>query len=188
MAIPYFGGSAFGSGTDIGSAGFGTGSGGVLGGLGGLGGLSAITGLGSVLGGYLQGQGQKAGYEALAKANRDAAFSGFLGQSMALNSAQAARSQQFAQNTFNALSGDLFSAPIQLAYQRIGKDLDYNKYMPMERAANREESNLDTERQLSSNFRNAQDLAINQAVKGEGDREYAMTAMKFGPFAKPYIG
>ena len=85
---------------------------------------AGVGAVGNVIGGYLEGQGQKAGMQALAGANRDAARLGFLGSSVGFYDAQAARQGQYTQNVFGQLAGSLYNAPSDFAWQRRGKEAD----------------------------------------------------------------
>jgi len=104
-------------------------------------GLGAV---GNIAGGYLEGQGQKAGMQALAGANRDAARLGFMGSAMRLSDEQAARAGQYAQNVFGQLGGSLYNAPIDYAWQRRGKEEDLG-FKARQFAMAREENRLGEE-------------------------------------------
>ena len=116
-------------------------------------GAGALGAVGNIAGGYLEGQGQKAGMEALAGANRDAAFKGFLGSAMKLNDERAARAGQYAQNVFGQLAAPLYNAPIAYAWQRRGKEEDLQRFMPMQFAMAREESRLGEEQEQTPLFK-----------------------------------
>lgn len=113
-------------------------------------GLGAI---GNIAGGYLQGQGQKAGMESMAKANIKAAQMGQMGSMLALGDARAARSGQYAQNIFGQLAPSLFAQPIDFAWQEAGKRKDLNEYIPMQFAMQRQENRLGEEEEQTPLFR-----------------------------------
>jgi hypothetical protein len=117
-------------------------------------GLGAI---GNIAGGYLQGQGQKAGMEALAKANLEAARQGQRGSMLALSDAQAARAGQYGQNVFGQLAGSLFNMPIDFAFQRRGKEEDLQRFMPMQFAMQRQENRIGEEEEQTPLFRSGQE-------------------------------
>jgi len=107
-------------------------------------GAGALGAVGNIAGGYLEGQGQKAGMQALAGANRDAARLGFMGSAMRLSDEQAARAGQYAQNVFGQLGGSLYNAPIDYAWQRRGKEEDLG-FKARQFAMAREENRLGEE-------------------------------------------
>ena len=116
-------------------------------------GLGAV---GNIAGGYLEGQGQKAGMQALAGANRDAARLGFMGSAMRLSDEQAARAGQYAQNVFGQLSGSLYNAPIDYAWQRRGKEEDLG-FKARQFAMAREEDRLGEEQLQTPLFKRSRE-------------------------------
>ncbi len=130
-------------------------------------GAGALGAVGNIAGSYLEGQGQKAGMEALAGANRDAAFKGFMGSTMKLNDERAARAGQYAQNVFGQLSGSLYNAPSAYAWQRRGKEEDYNTFIPRQFAMAREEDRLGQEQEQTPLFKKGrEDAARNERFAG----------------------
>lgn len=123
-------------------------------------GLGAI---GNIAGGYLQGQGQKAGMDSLAKANEKAAQMGQMGSMLALSDAQAARAGQYAQNVFGQLASPLFDKPIEYGWQRRGKEEDLQRFMPMQFAMQRQENRIGEEEQQTPLFRSGQEYDARMA-------------------------
>jgi len=116
-------------------------------------GAGALGAVGNIAGGYLEGQGQKAGMEALAGANRDAAFKGFLGSAMKLNDERAARAGQYAQNVFGQLAGSLYNAPGDYAWKRRGEEEALHRFKPMQFTMARQENRLGEEESQAPLFR-----------------------------------
>jgi hypothetical protein len=131
-------------------------------------GLGAV---GNIAGGYLEGQGQKAGMQALAGANREAARLGFMGSAMRLSDEQAARAGQYAQNVFGQLGGSLYNAPIDYAWQRRGKEEDLG-FKARQFAMAREENRLGEEELQTPLFkRSREEEAASNRLAGK----YAVT-------------
>jgi hypothetical protein len=131
-------------------------------------GLGAV---GNVVGGYLEGQGQKAGMQALAGANRDAARLGFMGSAMRLSDEQAARAGQYAQNVFGQLGGSLYNAPIDYAWQRRGKEEDLG-FKARQFAMAREENRLGEEELQTPLFKRSREA---EATENRLAGKYAVT-------------
>jgi hypothetical protein len=147
-----------------------------------MGGLGAV---GNIVGGYFQGQGQKAGMQALAKANEASARMGFMGSSMALSDAQAARAGQYGQNAFGQFAGALYNTPIDVAWQRMGKEQDLSRFKPWELALERKERSLLESEQQEPLFRDARQKEAAEQVKLAG-KYAAMERGQYGPFT-PFI-
>jgi len=141
-------------------------------------GLGAI---GNIAGGYLQGQGQKAGMESMAKANIKAAQMGQMGSMLALSDAQAARAGQYGQNVFGQLAGSLFNMPIDFAFQRMGRERDLSTYKPWEQSLQRDEDRIREEEQQTPLFRGGRQKEAAEQLRLAG--KYAMLEnSKYGPF------
>ena len=145
-------------------------------------GAGALGAVGNIAGGYLEGQGQKAGMEALAGANRDAAFKGFMGSAMKLNDERAARAGQYAQNVFGQLAAPLYNAPIAYAWQRRGKEEDLQRFTPMQFSMARQENRLGEEESQTPLFREGKEKDARMAGRYM-ERELALPAMlQYGRF------
>lgn len=150
-------------------------------------GAGALGAVGNIAGGYLEGQGQKAGMEALAGANRDAAFKGFMGSAMKLNDERAARAGQYAQNVFGQLSGSLYNAPSNFMWQRLAEKEKYNDLIPRQFAMAREESRLGEEQEQTPLFKKGREDAARFAGRYM-ERAAALPAMtQYGQFNLPNV-
>jgi len=145
---------------------------------------AGVGAVGNVVGGYLEGQGQKAGMQALAGANRDAAKLGFLGSSVGFYDSQAARAGQYAQNAFGQLAGSLYNAPSDFAWQRRGKELDIG-FKERALAMAREEGRLDEEQLQTPLFKKSREEET-KANRFAGRYATALPGMiKWGEFNLP---
>lgn len=150
-------------------------------------GAGALGAVGNIAGGYLEGQGQKAGMEALAGANRDAAFKGFMGSAMKLSDERAARAGQYAQNVFGQLAAPLYNAPIAYAWQRRGKEEDLQRFTPMQFSMARQENRLGEEESQTPLFREGKEKDARMAGRYM-ERELALPAMlQYGRFNLPNV-
>jgi len=148
-------------------------------------GAGALGAVGNIAGGYLEGQGQKVGMEALAGANRDAAFRGFMGSAMKLNDERAARAGQYAQNVFGQLSGSLYNAPSNFMWQRLAKKHEYDDLIPRQFAMAREEDRLGQEQEQTPLFKKGREDAA-RMDRFAGRYAAALPAMtQYGQFNLP---
>jgi hypothetical protein len=143
-------------------------------------GLGAI---GNIAGGYLQGQGQKAGMEALAKSNKEAARMGQMGSMLALSDAQAARAGQYGQNVFGQLAGSLFNMPIDFAFQRMGRERELSTYKPWEQSLQRDEDRIREEEQQTPLFRGGRQKEAAEQLRLAGKYAGLENMSKYGPFS-----
>jgi hypothetical protein len=148
-------------------------------------GAGALGAVGNIAGGYLEGQGQKAGMQALARANRDAARLGFMGSAMRLSDERAARAGQYAQNVFGQLSGSLYNAPSEFMWQRLAEGEKYNNLIPRQFAMAREESRLGEEQEQTPLFKKGREDAA-RMDRLAGRYAAALPAMtQYGQFNLP---
>jgi hypothetical protein len=149
-------------------------------------GAGALGAVGNIAGGYLEGQGQKAGMEALAGANKEAARMGFMGSAMKLNDERAARAGQYAQNVFGQLAAPLYNAPIAYAWQRRGKEEDLG-FKARQFAMAREEDRLGEEQLQTPLFKRSREEEA-RMDRLAGRYAAALPAMtQYGQFNLPNV-
>ena len=145
---------------------------------------AGVGAVGNVIGGYLEGQGQKAGMQALAGANRDAAFKGFLGSSVGFYDAQAARQGQYTQNVFGQLAGSLYNAPSDFAWQRRGKEADIG-FKERALAMAREEDRLGEEQLQTPLFKKSREEETKEKTRFAGKYAVLPEMIRWGEFNLP---
>jgi hypothetical protein len=146
--------------------------------------LGGLIGLG---GNILQGGADRESANQQRKSAERQSMFNMLGTMQAANDARAARATATAQNIFGQLGGSLYNAPIDYAWQRRGKEEDYNTFIPRQFAMAREESRLGEEQEQTPLFKKGREDAA-RMDRLAGRYAAALPAMtQYGQFNLPNV-